>query len=252
MLELKSRGVLIAGAKRVGAVVARRIADEGAYVAITYRSSIEEAESLRDEIAGRIDRTALIQANLSDEADAQLAVATAAKELGGLHFAVNLASGFLRTPLEELNEAAWERSMADAKASYLLTVHAARAMMANDGPTRGHIVLFSDWAAIHAPYRGYLPYMTSKAAITFMTRAFAAELAPSGILVNAIAPGPTMRPPDLHPAYWKQGAVDLAPLARESSAEEIAEMVVTLLKSETITGEVIRIDSGRHLAGPGK
>ena len=83
--------------------------------------------------------------------------------------------------------------MADAKASYLVTLHAARAMMANEGPTRGHIVLFSDWAALHAPYRGYLPYMTSKAAITYMTRAFAAELAPSGILVNAIAPGPTMR-----------------------------------------------------------
>ena len=126
-------------------------------------------------------------------------MATAARELGGLHFAVNLASGFPRTPLAELNEAAWERSMADAKASYLLTLHAARAMMANEGPTRGHIVLFSDWAALHAPYRGYLPYMTSKAAITFMTRAFAAELAPSGILVNAIAPGPTMRPPDIHP-----------------------------------------------------
>ena len=140
MLDLKGRGVLIAGAKRVGAVVARRIADEGASVAITYRSSIEEAESLRDEIAGRVDRTALIQANLADEADAQLAVATAARELGGLHFAVNLASGFPRTPLAELNEAAWERSMADAKASYLLTLHASRAMMANDGPTRGHIV----------------------------------------------------------------------------------------------------------------
>lgn len=252
MLDLEGRGVLIAGAKRVGAVVACRIADEGAGVAITYRSSIEEAEALRDEIAGRGGRTALIQANLSGEADAQRAVTTAANELGGLHFAVNLASGFPRTPLEDLNEAAWERSMADAKASYLLTLHAARAMMANEGPTRGHIVLFSDWAAMHAPYRGYLPYMSSKAAITFMTRAFAAELAPSGILVNAIAPGPTMRPPDLHPTYWQQGAIDLAPLARESSAEEIAEMVVTLLRSETITGEVIRIDSGRHLAGPGK
>ena len=67
-------------------------------------------------------------------------------------------------------------------------------MMANDGPTRGHIVLFSDWAALHAPYRGYLPYMTSKAAIAYMTRAFAAELAPSGILVNAIAPGPDHAP----------------------------------------------------------
>ncbi len=252
MLDLKGRGVLIAGAKRIGSALARRIAGEGANIAITYRSSLQEAERLRDEIAERVERTALIQANLSDEAGAQRAVATAASELGGLHFAVTLASGFPRTPLAELNEAAWERSMADAKASYLLALHAARAMMKNGGPTRGHIVLFSDWAALHAPYRGYLPYMTSKAAIAFMTRAFAAELAPSGILVNAIAPGPTMRPPDIHPAYWEQGSISQTPLARESSASDIAEMVTTLLKSETMTGEVIRIDAGRHLAGPGK
>ena len=69
MLDLNGRGVLIAGAKRVGAVVANRIADEGANVAITYRSSLEEAETApgRDR-RSLVDRTALIQANLSDEA----------------------------------------------------------------------------------------------------------------------------------------------------------------------------------------
>jgi NAD(P)-dependent dehydrogenase (short-subunit alcohol dehydrogenase family) len=93
--------------------------------------------------------------------------------------------------------------------------------------------------------------MASKASIDFMTRAFAVELSDSGILVNAIAPGPTMRPPDISESSWNKNVVSKAPLKRESSASDIGEMVVTLLKSETITGETIRIDSGRHLAGPG-
>ncbi len=69
--------------------------------------------------------------------------------------------------------------------------------------------------------------------------------------MNAIAPGPTMRPPDISERVWQNAVLDKAPLRRESSPEEIAEMITTLLKSETITGEMIRIDSGRHLAGPG-
>ena len=75
------------------------------------------------------------------------------------------------------------------------------------------------------------------------------ELAAQGILVNAIAPGPTMRPPEMDKAAWDAEVVQAAPLKRESSANEIAEMVVTLLRSETMTGEVIRVDSGSHITG---
>lgn len=251
MLDMRGQGAVIVGAKRVGALVARRIADEGANVAIVYRSSRQEAERLRDDLAERTDRTALIQADLSEENQVERAIATASEELGGLRFAVNLAAGFPRTPFDQLDTAAWERSMGDARGSYLLGVHAGRRMMSNEGPTRGHIIFFADWAALHAPYRDYLPYMTSKAAIAFMTRAFAVELAPNGILVNAIAPGPTMRPPDIEPDSWERDVLARAPLKRESDPAEIAEMIATLLKSETITGEVLRVDAGRHLAGPG-
>ncbi|MSQ12100.1 MAG: SDR family oxidoreductase [Dehalococcoidia bacterium] len=251
MLALSGRGVLLVGTRRIGAVIAHRLAKEGLRIAIGYRSSKREAEALCQSIASEGGRAVLLQGDLAVEEDARRMVSASAEELGDLSFVVNLASGYPRVPLEALDANAWDEAMKAARGSYLLALHAGRRIMRNAGPTRGHIIMFSDWAALDAPYRHYLPYLTAKAAIDFMTRAFAVEFAPHGILVNAVAPGPTVRPPELGQKTWERAVIARAPLKRESSAEEIAEVVVTLLKSETITGETFRIDSGRHLAGPG-
>ena len=109
--------------------------------------------------------------------------------------------------------------------------------------------MFGDSAAGETPNRNYLPYLTAKASIDFMTRAFALELAGSGILVNAIAPGPVMRHSGITEESWIRDGLSKTPLGIESSSEEIAEMIVTLLRSQTITGETIRVDSGNHLGG---
>ncbi len=251
MLKLRGRGVILVGTKRIGAVVAHRLAREGVNLAIVYRSSRKEAERLNSEVSGLTERTALIGGNLSDENDVARIVRTGSDSLGDLSFVVNLAAGFPRNPFETLDGAAWDTAMSFAKGNYLLNVHAARVMMGNDGPTRGHIVQFSDWAAWETPYKDYLPYLTAKAAIDFMTRSFAVELADAGILVNAIAPGPTMRPPEFSEPSWQRDVLDKTPLKRESSPDDMAEIIVSLLSSESITGQVIRVDSGRHLAGPG-
>ena len=250
MLTLAGRGALIVGTRRVGDRVARRLAAEKVNLAIAYRSSRTEAEELRDAVAPQVERTCLVQGDLAVEEEVRRMVSVAREELGDLSFVVNLASGYPRAPFDSLDGPAWDEALAAAKGSYLLAIHAARTMMANPGPTRGHIILFGDWAAGETPYKEYLPYLTAKAAIQFMVRAFATELASQGVLVNAIAPGPTMRPSELSPEEWRQ-EVAKAPLQRESAAEEMAELIVTLLRSETITGETIRVDSGRHLAGPG-
>ena len=251
MITLEGKGALIVGTKRVGAVVARRLAADGVNLAISYRNSATEAETLQRSVAGMVQRTALIQGDLTVEADVQHMVQSAHKELGDLSFVLNLASDYPRTLFDTLDAASWDTSMAAAKGSYLLSLHAARVMATNPGPTRGHVILFGDWAAGETPYVDYLPYLTAKAAVHFMVRAFAVELAAKGILINAIAPGPTMRPPDISEAAWEQGVIAQAPLKRESSAAEIAELVVTMLRSETMTGETIRVDAGRHLAVPG-
>ena len=251
MLTLAGRGALVVGAKRMGDRVVRRLAAEGVNLTIAYRRSHAEAEELQRAVVSHGGRVHLVQGDVSVEEDAKRIVGAAREEMGGLSFLVNLASDFPRAPFKSLDAQAWEGALSTAKGSYLLAIHAARAMLENPGLTRGHIVLFGDWAAGETPYRDHLPYLTAKAAIQFMVRAFAAELAPQGVLVNAIAPGPTIRPPNLTPEVWQRAVVEQTPLRRESSAEEMAELIVTLLKSETITGETIRVDSGRHLRGPG-
>ncbi|HLF78822.1 MAG TPA: SDR family oxidoreductase [Dehalococcoidia bacterium] len=248
MLNLSGRGALVSGTRRVGATVVKRLAREGVRIAITYRSSRAEAEALYQETKALTDRVVILQADVSVEDDVKRLVEQAQAALGDLSFLINMASDYPRTPLESLDSAQWEHAMAQAKGNYLLAAECARVMQANEGPTRGHLVFFGDWAAGETPYLDYLPYLTAKASIQFMTRAFALELGASGILVNAIAPGPTALGVGVSDQEW-EAAVDATPLMRESSPDDIAEMIATLLKLETITGETIRIDSGRHLAG---
>ena len=243
MLDLNGRGAIVAGTRRVGVSVVERLAREGVKVAILYRSSRVEAERLAKSVGG-----IALQADLTDEAVVEAAVREAKQTLGDLSFCVNLASDYPRASFAKLDAAAWEAGLASAKGTFLLGLHAARAMQNNEGPTRGHLIFFGDWAAEETPYLDYLPYLTGKAATHFMTRGFALELAAEGILVNCIQPGPTERPPDLSESGW-QKAVGQTPLQRESSEEDIAELIVTLLRLETMTGENIRVDAGRHISG---
>jgi 3-oxoacyl-[acyl-carrier protein] reductase len=243
VLSLAGRGAIVAGTRRIGATVVERLAREGVKVAVLYRSSRAEAER-----QARASGGVALQADLTDEASVESAVASAREALGDLSFCINMASDYPRSSFEHLDAAAWEAGIAGARGSFLLGLHAARAMQANAGPTRGHLILFGDWAAQETPYLDYLPYLTGKAATHFLTHGFALELASHGILVNGILPGPTERPPDLSAGGW-QKALAQTPLKRETAEDDIAEMILTLLKMETITGENIRIDSGRHIAG---
>jgi NAD(P)-dependent dehydrogenase (short-subunit alcohol dehydrogenase family) len=243
VLTLAGRGAIVAGTRRIGAVVVERLAREGIKVAVFYRSSRVEAERQAKATGG-----VAVQVDLTDEDAVKAGVAEAKRALGDLSFCVNLAADYPRSSFDKLDAAQWDAGIASARANFLLALHASRAMFDNPPPTRGHLVFFGDWAAGETPYLDFLPYLAGKAATQFMARGFALELAQHGILVNCILPGPTEAPPDMSKAGW-QKALDQTPLRRESSEEDIAEMIVTLLRLETITGENIRIDAGRHIAG---
>ena len=159
---------------------------------------------------------------------------------------VNLASTYQRTPFDKLTDDAWAAALdVDLSAAFRLARAAVPHLRAAGG---GRIIHFADWTAASGRprYRGYLPYYVAKRALIGLTEALALELAPDGILVNAVAPGPIMPPADLDPS--SSSAVEReTPLGRWGGAEAVATVVTALLESDFVTGETVRIDGGRHL-----
>jgi NAD(P)-dependent dehydrogenase (short-subunit alcohol dehydrogenase family) len=133
---------------------------------------------------------------------------------------------------------------ANAKSAFLYSIHSAPFMKQNGA---GRIVNFSDWLPVtgRPHYKDYVPYYVSKASVAALTEALALQLAPE-ILVNAIAPGPILAPPDLT-ADENAQVLEATPLARWGGAEEIAKTVLFFVETDFVTGEFIRVDGGRHL-----
>ena len=171
MLSLQGKTALIVGSKRLGSVVARRLAKERVDLAIVYRESLDEASALRSELLPQVNKIHLVQGDISVEADVERIMAESVVELGRLWFVINLASDFSRTPVTELDGIEWDKAMSSAKRNYLIALYASSHMRSNPGSTKGHIVMFGDSAAGETPNRNYLPYLTAKASIDFMTRA---------------------------------------------------------------------------------
>jgi NAD(P)-dependent dehydrogenase (short-subunit alcohol dehydrogenase family) len=245
-MQLNGRVVLITGPKRIGAVLAKALAEHGADVALSYNQSGEEAElaaaAVRD--AGR--RAVCIKADLAKADDCRALVAQAATQFGRIDVLVNMASIYASTPFDELTEAQWDRGLAvDLRAAFLCASAVVPHMRTLGG---GRIVNFADWlpASGRARYKGFLPYYVAKGGVIALTEALALELAEDQILVNAVAPGPILPPPGLDGDEIK--AVEQAtPLGRWGGAGEVAKAVLFLIESDFMTGEVIRVDGGRHL-----
>jgi NAD(P)-dependent dehydrogenase (short-subunit alcohol dehydrogenase family) len=243
---LTNKTVLITGGKRIGAVVAQELARRGMDVALSYQRSKDEAEATAEAVRAAGRRAVVLRANLSRGDDCATLVNGAAAALGRLDVLINMASVYRSSPLAEIDEARWDEGLAvDLKAAYLCARAAIPHLRAAGG---GRIVNFSDWVAASGRprYMGYLPYFVAKRAIIGLTEALALELAADEILVNAIAPGPILAPPDTTDDELKN--VEAAtPLGRWGGESEIATAVIFLLESGFVTGETIRVDGGRHV-----
>jgi NAD(P)-dependent dehydrogenase (short-subunit alcohol dehydrogenase family) len=245
-MTLNGKAVLITGGKRMGPVLARTLARQGADVGLTWNRSRAEADEAASLVRAEGRRGIAIRADLSEAAGCERAVTEMEGACGRLDALVHMASIYQPIPFDDLTPEAWDRQLAvDLRSAFLCARAAVPAMRRVGG---GRIIAFSDWVAASGRprYTGYLPYYVAKAGVIALVEALALELAPDHILVNAIAPGPVLPPEDL--TADERRAVEAAtPLGRWGGTEEIARAVVFLLETGFVTGDVIRVDGGRHV-----
>ncbi|MGE3840508.1 MAG: SDR family NAD(P)-dependent oxidoreductase [Vicinamibacterales bacterium] len=245
-MQLTNRVAVITGGKRIGRVVAHELARRGVHVALSYKSSRAVAEATADEIRALGTRALTCAADVTNASDCELLMRRAADDLGSVDFLINMASVYESTPYDSVTEAIWQAELQANLTSAFLCAKAAVPYMERAGG--GRIVSFSDWVARSGRprYPGFLAYYVAKAGVIALTEGLALELAARHILVNAIAAGPIVPPPDL-PGDDVKAVADATPLGRWGGEEEIAKAVVLLLETDFITGETIRVDGGRHV-----
>jgi NAD(P)-dependent dehydrogenase (short-subunit alcohol dehydrogenase family) len=245
-MDLRDKVVLITGGKRIGQVIAGQLAARGMDVALGYARSRDDAEQAGRAVRAAGRRAEVVQADLSQPSGCNALVNEAAARFGRLDVLINMASVYVRRPFAELTAADWDGTLnVDLRAAFLCA-HAAVPHMRRQGG--GRILSFSDWTARSGRprYRGYVPYYVAKAGVVALTEALALELASDNILVNAIAPGPILAPPDMTEED-RRAVEEATPLGRWGGELEVAKAVVALLDGDFVTGETLRIDGGRHV-----
>jgi pteridine reductase len=242
---LDGQWVLITGAgRRIGACIARTLHAHGANIAIHYRGSAADADSLAAEFnAARSDSALTVQADLLDTKRLAALVAEVVQKTGRLDALINNASTFYPTPLEEVTEAHWDDLLGtNLKAPLFLSKAAAPHLR----KSAGAIINIVD---IHAqrPLKNHPVYGPAKAALGMLTRSLARDLAPT-IRVNGVSPGAILWPEDGMDEKTEKIILKQVPLQRTGAPEDIANTILFLLKDAPyITGQIIAVDGGRSI-----
>lgn len=239
---LAGRIALVTGAgRRVGRAIAVALGTRGMHVVVHFNGSREGADETARLITEAGGQAVVEQADLTRVDAAHDLVDRAVAWRGTLTALVNSAAIMLRTPVGDTSASEWDTMFAlNVRAPYFLSQRAAPALAASQGA----IVNIADLAAFES-WPAYVPHGMTKAAVVQMTRAMARALAP-GVRVNAVAPGVVLLPDG-----WSEDEAEhlrsTTPLRRLGSPEDVAQAVVFLLEAQYVTGEVVRVDGGRHI-----
>jgi pteridine reductase len=244
-LPLAHKSVLITGAaRRVGAVIARRLHGSGANLVLHYRSSADDAGALAQELnAQRADSVRLAECDLLEVERLPELVRVAAENFGGLDILVNNASTFYPTPVGDITAMDWDDLVGTNLKAPLFLAQAAAALLHE---ARGLIINLADIHGVK-PLRRYPVYSVAKAGVIMLTRALARELGPH-VRVNAVAPGPVMWPEDAVDTALREKIIQRTALKRPGSAEDVARACLFFAtEAPYVTGQVLAVDGGRSI-----
>jgi 3-oxoacyl-[acyl-carrier protein] reductase len=240
---LKNKSALVTGGSRgIGAAIVKRLAQEGAKVALTYSSSVDRAREVVKAAQALGAQALAIQADSADAGAVAAAVESTASELGGIDILVNNAGILVTGPFEAVKLADFDRTLAiNVRAVFVATQAAVRHMKAG-----GRVINVGSTFAERMPFAGVAVYAMSKSALQGLVRGLAHDLGPRGITINNVQPGPVNTEMNPEEGEFAETLKKLNALPRYGTVEEVAGMVAYLAGPEAayITGASLTIDGG--------
>ena len=236
--------VVSGGSRGIGAAVARRLARDGITVALLHRSNAAAAEAVVRGIVAEGGRASAFQADVTDEAAANAAVAAIAEAYGHIDILVHAAGTFVAAPVGELTRAMFVEQMDTHAWSTIVLTQAVLPHI----PKAGGAIVNVSTDLVHIPGGGTALYSAAKGAVEVLTKGFAMELGARNIRVNAVAPALTRT--DMTsgiPADHLREETALTPLGRLAEPEDIADVVAFLASNDArwVTGRTVLTDGGR-------
>ena len=245
MSKLNKKVALVTGGSRgIGAAIAKRLAAEGASVAITYAKDANAASAVVKAIERDGGKAIAIQADAADAKAVTAAVEKVVATLGRLDVLVNNAGTAIPKPFEETSLEEMDRVIdINIRGVFVATQAALKHM--NDG---GRIIMIGSAVGERVLVPGLVPYSATKGAVKIFTQALSRELGSRGITVNNVQPGPIDT--DLNPAAgdWAVPQKAATGLNRYGHVDEIAAMVAFVAGPESsyVTGANLTVDGGMN------
>jgi 3-oxoacyl-[acyl-carrier protein] reductase len=247
-MELRGTVALVTGGNGgLGQRICHALAREGVHIAVMYAQSREQAEGVARDLATRHQvNAAAFGCDITDGAAVDQLVAAVLQRFGRLDLLINDAAFNKSVPftdLESLTPELWEKIMAVNLTGPMRLTRAVAPIMKQQGG--GRVVNIASVAGL-GPVGSSIAYAVSKAGLIHLTKCMAVAMAPE-VLVNCVAPGlleGTRATANLRPEQIARSAAGSL-LGKAADKEDCADMVVTMCRSETMTGQTVVIDAGR-------
>ncbi|HIF09388.1 MAG TPA: SDR family oxidoreductase [Sneathiellales bacterium] len=241
-LETPGTVLVTGGGARIGRAISLDLGMRGWHVVVQYLHSDDGAQQVVEDIIKAGSKAIVLQADLSKPEAVQAIIPRATAELGPLKCLINNASVFENDDISSVDLTSWRAHMDVNLHAPLILTQAFAAQAVADG---GNVINILDqrvWKL--TPF--FLSYTVSKAALWTLTQTLAMALAP-GIRVNGVGPGPTLPSPRQTDAQFAQQCASTL-LQRGASPEEICAAIQFILSTPSMTGQMIALDGGQHLA----